>query len=243
MLSLSPSKLKRPPLSPLPLLIPAPSASINVASPPLNAWMPSHALCRIYTIAKYEAQANEFSKKKFGSAGLLPPRMIEVCVCVGGGGGLGGLDGRAGGGEWEIHTPMGRREDLPMGAPPVLQLPLSHLSPRPCPPPRWSLQPGDSAEFSFLYSPPPTPLDEVLEGSAASLLMYSLTPPPPPLMYPLPPPPPPLQMEYWRSREAAQQAPAGTKSDWVTYGNDVEGSAFSDSACDPLGSSKWNLKV
>jgi hypothetical protein len=31
--------------------------------------------------------------------------------------------------------------------------------------------------------------------------------------------------------------------DWIVYGNDVDGSAFSEHAADPLGSSKWNLKV
>jgi hypothetical protein len=44
---------------------------------------------------------------------------------------------------------------------------------------------------------------------------------------------------------AAAAAAAGVPGagDWIVYGNDVDGSAFSEQAADPLGSSKWNLKV
>jgi hypothetical protein len=36
---------------------------------------------RKYSISKYEAQANEFMRKKFGATGLLPPKMMEVLSC------------------------------------------------------------------------------------------------------------------------------------------------------------------
>ncbi|GAX78800.1 hypothetical protein CEUSTIGMA_g6237.t1 [Chlamydomonas eustigma] len=52
-------------------------------------------------------------------------------------------------------------------------------------------------------------------------------------------PPRMIELEYWRAREMSCKG----KHDWVTYGNDVEGSAFSASPLDPIGSSKWNLKV
>lgn len=53
-------------------------------------------------------------------------------------------------------------------------------------------------------------------------------------------PPKLVEAEYWRQRE---QADTNGKVDWVDYGNDVEGSMFSDLETDPLGSSKWNLQV
>jgi len=53
-------------------------------------------------------------------------------------------------------------------------------------------------------------------------------------------PPRMVEVEYWRQRE---MPPVNGKYDWVDYGNDVEGSAFTDHASDPLGSTKWNLKV
>jgi Tfp pilus tip-associated adhesin PilY1 len=44
---------------------------------------------------------------------------------------------------------------------------------------------------------------------------------------------------------AAAAAAAGVPGagDWIMYGNDVDGSAFSEHTSDPLGSSQWNLKV
>ncbi len=35
---------------------------------------------RKFTIAEFEKSADEFAKKRFGSAGNLPPRIIEVRV-------------------------------------------------------------------------------------------------------------------------------------------------------------------
>ena len=35
---------------------------------------------RKFTIAEYEKSADEFAKKRFGSAGNLPPRVVEVRV-------------------------------------------------------------------------------------------------------------------------------------------------------------------
>ena len=64
---------------------------------------------------------------------------------------------------------------------------------------------------------------------------------PPPFFPPGPPPFGRIQAEYWRAREATS---SGGKCDWVDYGNDVEGSAFADpDSSDPLGSTRWNLKV
>lgn len=33
---------------------------------------------RKYTVAEYEKMADEIAKKRFGSAGNLPPRIVEV---------------------------------------------------------------------------------------------------------------------------------------------------------------------
>lgn len=45
-----------------------------------------------------------------------------------------------------------------------------------------------------------------------------------------------LEQEFWHEL-------ARGKSDYVEYACDIEGSAFSSSANDQLGKSKWNLKV
>ena len=44
-------------------------------------------------------------------------------------------------------------------------------------------------------------------------------------------------MEYWRRQLQ------GDCKDWVHYGNDVVGTAFSPHPDDPLGSTAWNLNV
>ncbi len=45
-----------------------------------------------------------------------------------------------------------------------------------------------------------------------------------------------VEAEFWKEI-------ASGRSSMIEYGCDIEGSAFSNSSSDPLGSSKWNLKV
>ncbi len=46
-----------------------------------------------------------------------------------------------------------------------------------------------------------------------------------------------LQAAYWQEQLAPR------RNEWIVYGNDVEGSAFSTAPHDPLGASPWNLQV
>jgi hypothetical protein len=45
-----------------------------------------------------------------------------------------------------------------------------------------------------------------------------------------------VEAEFWKEI-------ASGRSSMIEYGCDIEGSAFSNSSSDPLGTSKWNLKV
>jgi hypothetical protein len=59
---------------------------------------------------------------------------------------------------------------------------------------------------------------------------------------------PPPQAEFWRQRSQRPGAPkarrgAAAPASGVVYGNDIDGSAFSDRRGDPLASSAWNLQV